>query len=260
MNVEYLELMAERMEMARIAQNDGVEYDESHLEFWAHHSSKSTGPILELGCGGGKILIPLLEKGFDIAGVDTSDAMLSRCREKCRKKNLQCALYNQPMQNLNVPEKFGLVLGDAGLLSLFVTDADITATLESVKRHLMPNGSFICSFEQANEKAQEWCSGERDGVSGWFKGVNGAIYAHRELHKKCPAGSNTWEYLLIIEKFVDGNLVKTEANHRVGRFFTVDEVCAFFESVGFKDINVTKHCSDEPADESTDMVMVRCSI
>lgn len=260
MNLEYLELMAERMEMARVTQNQGVEYEKSHLDFWIHHASKAEGAILELGCGGGKILIPLLERGYDIAGVDNSKAMLARCREKAREKNLECTLYEQAMQELSISRKFGLIIGDAGLLSLFISNSDIIATLEAVKRHLLPGGTFICSFEQANAKAQEWCVANSNWVGGWFKGPNGAIYAHRELHKDCPAGPYTWEYLLVIEKFVDGDLVKTEANHRIGRFFTVDEVCSLFESTGFKDIRISKHCSNETPDVNTDMVMLRCHI
>ena len=43
------------------------------------------GPILDLGCGTGRLLIPLVRDGFDVVGADLSEAMLRRAREKCRR-------------------------------------------------------------------------------------------------------------------------------------------------------------------------------
>ncbi|HKD73992.1 MAG TPA: methyltransferase domain-containing protein, partial [Ktedonobacterales bacterium] len=61
-------------------------YDLEHAEFtddlgMYRGFAESTGsPILEVGCGSGRLLVPLAEAGYTITGVDRSQAMLNRCQ------------------------------------------------------------------------------------------------------------------------------------------------------------------------------------
>jgi ubiquinone/menaquinone biosynthesis C-methylase UbiE len=57
----------------------------SEVASWTRCIEAAGEPVLELGCGTGKILIPLLERDFDIAGIDNSEDMLARCRATCQQ-------------------------------------------------------------------------------------------------------------------------------------------------------------------------------
>src|SRR5215813_11220324 len=50
------------------------------VAFWRRVASEATGPVLELGCGTGRVTRPLAKAGIDIIGIDRSAAMLARIR------------------------------------------------------------------------------------------------------------------------------------------------------------------------------------
>ena len=52
------------------------------VEFYVDEALAANGPVLELGCGTGRVLIPIARAGVTIDGLDGSPKMLERCREK----------------------------------------------------------------------------------------------------------------------------------------------------------------------------------
>ena len=65
---------------------DAVYADRDDAAFWqAMAAAAGGGPILELGCGTGRVLLPLARAGYEITGLDLSAQMLERCRAKARR-------------------------------------------------------------------------------------------------------------------------------------------------------------------------------
>src|SRR6185503_17983108 len=54
------------------------------VAFWTRIASRAAGPVLELGCGTGRVTIPLARAGVEIVGVDRSAPMLERARKRVR--------------------------------------------------------------------------------------------------------------------------------------------------------------------------------
>lgn len=182
--------------------------------------------------------------------------MMERCREKCKERNLNPKLYFQSMQSLNIDQKYGLIFMATGNLSLLITNDDVKSTFNHVIEHLLPGGQFILEFEQVmptgnNKKVSSW-------GGDWFQGANDAIYVSRYKEKDHPFLPNIWENVLIIEKYVNGQLVETEANQRIGRRFFINEVLQPLEAAGFKDIRATNWQSDIPANKDVDTITVIC--
>lgn len=73
------------------------------LEFYVGLAMESAGPVLELGCGTGRVLIPTARAGVQITGLDLSEQMLDTCHQK---------LVGEPAQ---VQAKVRLVHGDMGI-------------------------------------------------------------------------------------------------------------------------------------------------
>lgn len=254
-NKEYLKLMAEWMEYTRIKTKGQSEVTGKELDFWLQCVKESSEPVLELGCGTGYILISLLKQGIDISGIDTSEYMMERCRNKCKEMNLKPTLYNQPMQDFKIPKTFGLIISGTGNLSLLIHDKDINSTFNCVRNHLKPGGLFVFEFEQVPEDKKKW---KNQWSGNWFQGANGAVYTHRQIFKDLPDNPNIWECFLIIEKYIDGKLIETEGNQRVGRHFTVEEVVQFLKQTGFVDIKATNWQSNSPPSKDAHMVTVKC--
>jgi len=105
------------------------------------------GPVLELGCGSGRVAIALARAGCAVVGVDHSPDMLALCRRRIARESPEVAarirLVRADMREIFLPERFGLVVLPANNISLLPTDADRQTVLRAAQRHLAPGGCFL---------------------------------------------------------------------------------------------------------------------
>lgn len=116
----------------------------AELPLIEHFLGQYPGAALELGCGSGRLLLPLLEKGFLIEGLDVSSEMLAMCRE--RAKSSQPVLHEAGMEDFNTGTLFSAILIPAFTLQLISPDR-LPATLNNIQRHLQPGGGlYLTTF------------------------------------------------------------------------------------------------------------------
>ncbi len=115
------------------------------LPFWLELASQSDDPILELGCGTGRILLPLARAGHKICGIDNDPGMLALLRGDLK---LEPHLSVQPIQadftNFSLARRFGLILLPCNTFST-LSSKSRRLTLQCVSRHLLPGGRFAVS-------------------------------------------------------------------------------------------------------------------
>src|SRR5437764_10224020 len=75
-------------------------------------------PVLDVGCGTGRILLDFLAQRIDIDGVDNSPEMLAVCREKANKFGLTPTLYQQSMESLDLPRNYRTILVPSSTFTL----------------------------------------------------------------------------------------------------------------------------------------------
>jgi ubiquinone/menaquinone biosynthesis C-methylase UbiE len=76
-------------------------------------------PVLDIGCGTGRLLLDYLAQGIDIDGVDNSGEMLAICRTKAQRQGMPApALYQQRMEQLKLPRSYRTILGPSSVLQL----------------------------------------------------------------------------------------------------------------------------------------------
>lgn len=141
-NKEYRKLHAEWYDLV----SSNTDHSEE-IEFWVRSIEESGEPVLELGSGTGRILIPLLERGYDITGIDTSKEMMDRCKKTCAEKGLKVDLYEKSMIDFGFPCKFNLIILGSGGLGLITKNEEIHLVFKQVMKHLNPGGMFIFEFE-----------------------------------------------------------------------------------------------------------------
>ena len=92
---------------------------------------------MELGCGTGRVTIPIADAGADIVGLDSSPAMLAVAR---RKAPGSLTLVQADMRDFSLDQEFGLVIIPfRGFLSLLTVEDEIRA-LRCIQRHMAPGG------------------------------------------------------------------------------------------------------------------------
>ena len=102
-------------------------------------------PILDLGCGTGRLLLPLARKGYRLTGVDLSPTMLARARRKLGAEGLEgrVVLVEQDMRALGLPERFDLAFCVCNSFMHLLTLEDQLAALGGVLAHLNPGGLLL---------------------------------------------------------------------------------------------------------------------
>jgi SAM-dependent methyltransferase len=120
------------------------------IPFFVDFALKSGGPVLELGCGTGRVLIPITRAGCRITGLDYSRFMLDKCREKLARESLEVQhrvnLIPGDMTRFDTGERYSLITIPSRSFELLVAVEDQLSCLRGVCRHLKPEGRFIFDF------------------------------------------------------------------------------------------------------------------
>ncbi len=122
-------------------------HHQTHLEdipFWLDLAEKFGDPILELGCGTGRVSLPLLQQGFNITGIDRDSDMLDILKNELDNGD-KLEYVQQDFRTLSVQKKFPLVIMPCNTYSTFNND-DRHSVLKVVVNHLEENGAFIFSM------------------------------------------------------------------------------------------------------------------
>ena len=129
----------------------GQLYDKVHalqedIPFWVSEAETATGPVLELGCGTGRVTIPVSQAGVTITGLDNSPVMLAQARSKAKKlrlrrKNLH--FINGDMRDFDLGQQFNLVIIPFRSFQLLLSVEDQWRALACIKKHLEPGGRLI---------------------------------------------------------------------------------------------------------------------
>ena len=114
------------------------------LDFYTGLAVESGGPVLELGCGTGRVMIPAAERGIAITGVDASPHMLAICRDKLAREPSEVRERAQvvecDMRELDLRGEFKLVTIPFRPFQHLITVEEQLACLAGAHRHLEPGG------------------------------------------------------------------------------------------------------------------------
>jgi SAM-dependent methyltransferase len=125
-------------------------------------------PILELGCGSGRTLLPLVRDGWSVTGVDAAPAMLARCRERLAPLGADAVgraeLHEADFRALALGRRFPLVICPFNAFMHLYTRQDVERFLAVVRAHLAPGGLF--AFDVLNPDLG-WLS--RDPRKRWAR-------------------------------------------------------------------------------------------
>ena len=121
-------------------------YVRQDLPFYVGEAVALGGPVLELGCGTGRVAVAVAEAGVDVVGLDSSPEMLEQARRKAASLpdgSGTLSLAHADMRCFELDRLFPLVIVPfRGFLSLLTVE-DQTNTLLNVRRHLAPGGRLV---------------------------------------------------------------------------------------------------------------------
>jgi len=124
-----------------------VIYSDIHCDipFWVEQARAARGRVLELCCGNGRVLIPCLEAGVLIEGLDNTEAMIESGRARLAARGLEAEISLGDMRDFTRPRRYALVMIPFNSFLHNLTQGDQIATLRCSREHLEPGGRLMLS-------------------------------------------------------------------------------------------------------------------
>ena len=126
-----------------------ADYDED-IQFYVEEAKAAGGPCLELGCGSGRVLIPVAEAGVEVTGVDVSKPMLARARRKVaaldEAARARVRLEQGDMRSFSFEQRFALIYVPFRAFLHLAQVSDQIVALGNIFRHLEPGGRLALNF------------------------------------------------------------------------------------------------------------------
>jgi SAM-dependent methyltransferase len=146
------------------------------VPFWRNLAVHAGGPVLELGCGTGRISLPLGRAGVTLVGIDRSEPMLARARARVKRSRMAGAVHllRGDIRHLPFRRKppFAMVLAPYGMLQSLLRERDLQATLDAVYASLQRGGRFGIELVADLPAWEEYR--KRTSLTGWRDRPGGA--------------------------------------------------------------------------------------
>jgi SAM-dependent methyltransferase len=113
------------------------------LDFYLGLARGAKGPVLEVACGTGRILLPCLQAGVDIDGLDLFEPMLNRLRARAAALGLSPKLHQADMSGFSLPRRFALVMIPFNAFIHNMTQEAQISCLRRCREHLLPGGELV---------------------------------------------------------------------------------------------------------------------
>ena len=138
-------------------------YDWEHADYdvdvplFQDFARRTGGPILELACGSGRLMAPLLELGERVVGIDSSGPMLERARHALGSAGLlgRATLHEADVRRFTLDERFRLAIFGLDSFGLLLSIDDQLAALRRIRQHLVPGGLLILDLSNGNGRGAE---------------------------------------------------------------------------------------------------------
>lgn len=225
------------------------------LPFWTHLATRAGGDVLELGCGTGRLSLPLGRAGVRLVGVDRSAAMLARASTRVARAGLggRISLARADIRYLPFPDPapsrrtrrkagarddravtghrgFALVMAPYGMLQSLLRERDLTATLAEVHRVLQPGGTLGVELVADLPSWEEY--DRRVSLKGWRSRPGGSYITLIETVRQDRRRRLT----LFDQEFVErrGRLRQTHRFSLAFRTLSVPQMVSRLRNAGFE--------------------------
>lgn len=225
---------------------------QDELDFYISYAKKNQ-KILEALCGSGRFLVPFIERGFDIYGMDLSSEMLNKLKQKSpNAKVVQSDVLEYYSQN-----QFDYIFISSGSVSLF-TDINLCKKiLQKLKEMLAPKGKFVFAVDTVADK----CSDDNDyktSVSVKTKeGFELILKGKNHYDEQSQTQFSPGIYAL----YNGTELLQSETMDFQTHLYKFGEMEYYLTEIGFSNIRTYSSFSKNIAiDDKCEMFLFECSV
>ena len=219
------------------------------LTFLERRIRANGGTALDQGCGSGRYLFGLLERGLEVHGADISGDVVQFARKEAEARNVHTMLYHQGMGECNIPHQYGTIYITDGIFAYITDRHQALSTLARFQHHLVPGGQVLIELDlppdddETTDKSERYGPSPRPGAEGEiFLTLWGASVDRFE---------QIWQNKRRYELYLDGELMRSEVHSCRGRWYSHYEFIMMLERTGFEDIRTYADYTDQPATQDS---------
>jgi SAM-dependent methyltransferase len=215
-------------------------------------------PALDLGCGTGRILVPLLEQGLDVDGVDISADMIGFAAARAAEAGYGPLLVAQALHELELPRQYRTIYV-CGVFGIGGDRDHDRLALRRAYEHLGPGGVLLLWHELPWEGHDQqgwarWLPGHREDLPRPWRTVGDRRRAadgdEIELISRL-VDFDPYRQRQVLEMrarlWHDGELRREEASRLAENLYFAQEVLFLLEAAGFREVRVEAAYEDRPA-------------
>ena len=224
------------------------------IAFYCDLARRVGGPVLEIACGSGLVAIPIAAQGLDVTGVDLARPMLEHARQKAEAQGLRIRLVEADARSLDLGRRFRFILLTGNAFQAFLRREDQEALLTSVKRHLLPGGSF--AFETRNPSGHDLTDQPDEEFDQSYISVQGYQVSVSSTQTYDPIAQVI--YWTSYRRWNDGQRDHQKETHIACRFTHPQELEALLHYNGFQIVQQYGNWNKEPLSASSPSIYSIC--
>jgi SAM-dependent methyltransferase len=234
--------------------HDAEAYDRENTwsaddDFYLNLALETGGPVLDAGCGTGRLTRAMAAAGLEVTGLDVTPEMLQRARDLTGDLDIEWVLGD--VRTMQPGRRYRLITMTSHAFQHLLTDEDIDLFLERAREHLLPGG--ILAFETRNYAAKSWGKSEEPIPWNSFENAEGQWIDELIGGRYDP---ETWvEHLTFIQ--VKRDTGEREESTTVLRYVPLEELNRRLNEHGF---TIVQQYGDwhkgPPGDEQAEIISV----
>lgn len=232
------------------------------IAFYVDQAVASGGPVLEMGCGTGRILLPTARAGIRVHGMDLSPEMLSRLREALAKEPTEVqrrvSLTEGDIRTTRAGGKFALVTAPFRVAQHMLEREDQRAWLRNARRHLRLNGALCFDVFQPDYRRVAAPSGPDAEVDRTDPktGLRVRLIVRTAPHPEMQRIEVHFQWLV---EDASGATVSDSSASSVIRWFTRGELENLLELEGFRIVDYWGSFQREPFGAGSPQQIIRAT-
>lgn len=222
------------------------------LDFYLSYAEKDK-KILEVMCGSGRFLVPFMDRGFDICGIDLSAHML----ERLKKKAPSAKAVQADILEYDSPDWFDYIFISSGSISLFTDTKLCRRILKKLKEMLAPEGRLVFAIETMADRCADDDGYKITASAETKEGLTLVLKSRNHYDEQ----SQTQFSPGIYELYDGARLLQREHMDFQTHLYRPGEMEQFLVEAGFKEINIYSSFQKAPvADDPEKSFLFVCRV
>jgi SAM-dependent methyltransferase len=231
------------------------------VAFYVEMAQRTGGPVLEIGCGTGRVLLEIARRGIEIEGLDFSRDQLRILEAKLPTLSPEvqgriCTHFGD-MRDFALDRRFRLIMAPFRPLQHLYTISDQIATFYAVRKHLLPDGLFVFDLFYPNHRLMEEGFGEERPDLEWpDPDKPGRIIRRYFVRETVDKLNQVFTGHFIFRIFDGERLVEEEREPLQMSYYAYPQLLLLFEQSGFRIVEEYGSFARGPIDICREMIFV----